>query len=193
MFNIEPGSLVKAFPFALLGLFAAAYKVFGAWPVPQIVTFVFVVLFRVFREERTGWTSKHDFGVFFSLVLAVSVAFGLSLQYQGTVQYGGIMPSFLVFFILFNALNIEEMFSFIGIDDREVCNRYAFFGLGEDIDWVGYTRSVVDKDKEGQVGYMTRLVEKYHPVYCDASCKSVCVFTFDKIQEYSKDLITKYY
>lgn len=193
MISIGNETLFKVFPFVLLGFIFASYYRFGPWPVPQLVTVLALLIIYFSSIDSSNVYRKDEFGVLFSIILAISIVFGMALKYQGVVDYGWAMPSFILFVVLSNALDLENTFYSTGMDKDSICNKYSFFGLGDDIDWVGYTRATVDKDKDDQMKHMRKLVQKYHPTYCDASCKSQCVFTFNKIQELSKDLINEYY
>lgn len=185
--------MVMAYPMVLAVSMGVAYFKFGKWPFPQFLMLLALVLVWFSGWITEGKVTKESFLVMFSTLVGLSVAFGASLQYNWLTPYGEFMPAFIVFMVLFNALEIESMFYSIGKDTGNVCNKYSIFGLGKDVDWIGYTRAVVDKNKDGQLKHMTELVKKYHPTNCHGDCKLQCTFTFDKIQEYSKDLVDEYY
>ena len=172
------------FPFLLSVIFT------GPWPVPQIIALASLRLLYLIRD-RSGRVSSSDLYTLLIVLFMLSVSFVLTKSTVDGVPriLSSALLSFMVFSVLYCALDVPSIVEESHEDPYKVCEDYSLFGVGDDKDWAEYKAAIENEDVKKQQYYMYNLSQKYHPVNCPTTCRPNCAHTFSQLLSISEVLM----
>ena len=191
-FAINKDKIDLYFPALTLVPFILSVIYLGNWPAPQIIALGSIRLLYLIRD-RSGAVSSSDVLTLITVLVLASISFVLTTKPVG--QSSRILSSsvlaFMVFSVLYCALDLPSMIEETSEDPYKKCNAYSLFGLEDDKDWLQYKVAIEDDNIDKQQYYMYNLSQKYHPVNCPITCRPNCVHTFSQLLSISDVLINE--